>query len=65
VSDAVDTLLQQPLGLGLQDMWFMVCKITVDISSTDLADELITGSRWFRYIASACRSSYVHCSSDA
>ncbi len=39
--------------------------MTVDISSTDLATELITGMRWLRYIASARRSSQVHCSSEA
>ena len=31
--------------------------MTVDISSTDLAEELIIGSRWLRYSASARRSS--------
>jgi hypothetical protein len=48
-----------------QDLWLSVCKITVDISSTDLVEELITGRRWFRYMASAWRSSKVHCSNEA
>ena len=59
------TAVQARSFLSVQDLWFMVCKITVDISSTDLVEELIIGSRWFRYMASAWRSSYVHCSSEA
>jgi hypothetical protein len=45
------------IGVVSQDLWLRVCKITVDISSTDLVEELITGRRWFRYMASAWRSS--------
>ena len=37
----------------------------VDISSTDFVVELMTGSRLAAYMASARRSSYVHCSSEA
>ena len=37
----------------------------MDISSTDLVVELITGIALARYIASARRSSWVHCSSEA
>jgi hypothetical protein len=36
-----------------QSLRLRVCKITVDISSTDLVEESITGSRWLRYMASA------------
>ena len=51
------TMLARYFLLVSHDLWLSVCKITVDISSTDLAEELITGRRWFRYMASAWRSS--------
>ena len=42
-----------------------VCRITVDISSTDFAEELIDRDAVAANIASARRSSQVHCSSEA
>jgi hypothetical protein len=39
--------------------------MTVDISSTEVAAELMVGMPWAANIASARRSSYVHCSSEA
>ena len=53
VLKAAGTVFSSPT----QGLCFRVCKITVDISSTDLVEELITGRRWLRYIASAWRSS--------
>src|SRR5690349_23464278 len=41
-----------------------LCRMIVEISSTDLVEESTTGRRWVLKICSVRRSSKVHCSSE-
>ena len=58
----IGCLLSVRVGQGLL---VRLCRMTVDISSTDFAEELMMGRLWVANIASARRSSHVHCSREA